>query len=755
MSMLKLAGNSVAFAAGTHLQIVLQNGPSEREIEVQNGSIWNVMIDEDHTTGPNYGIVGSYGAATLDIGLRIADDVWEVLKQAAASFDAMQFAYFNFDYFLQSQNSNTFAYSMLLSIGIDASEYYGTVQTGTVLTGDWDIRDQVTFNIAGTDGADWFYAGAKDDRLSGGKGDDILDGGNGDDILIGGADVDKLTGGNGEDILIGGEDVDTLTGGNGADILLGSDLYGQNTKVEDDLIDGGLGTDYLVVTGTPGSRILVVGGDKQDRLLIHQSALGLVPVDENATEIPMLTLSGGVWGDVNYYGEWFSDNLFGQEDDANAYRSYTYFPDAPVTVFSGFVPDLLQRINYPENAPFTIEYKHYFNRDALEINVILQGEAVPSFTIAISDFHAGDYGIQLEPATRVVIIEYGDSGYVYTADQGLAAYTSRHTQLLDQSDDISIEVDAAISANRSAFAAINPTSNSIPTIRIAITGDVGGNTLTGNDVSEHLYGLDGNDVLRAAGGDDTVYGGNGDDSLSGGTGSDVLRGGEGQDVIVVGNGVAGDVDSIDGGTERDLLDLSAISTGAIWIDFGYNLGPHQLFTANGFASVANIDSMIGTAFDDIMRGDRGSNNIVGGQGNDTLLSYSPYDTLTPQASLGDVIEGGEGNDLLFSGSGNDYLDGGTGDDTIEVGGGTDTVVGGAGNDIIYFSPRCGVDTIVDFELGDVLRLYSFGTDLDSYAEVFASASQVGYDTQIMLTGTTIILQNVSRNMLVADNFLFA
>jgi hypothetical protein len=321
----------------------------------------------------------------------------------------------------------------------------------------------------GTDSVDVIKGGEGDDFLIGGDGADTLIGGDGYDMLFGGGGADKLSGGDksdellggsGADTIIGGAGADTLNGGADADIIVAGDLYGAQVQTSSDTMDGGKGTDYLVVTGAPGSSLAINGGDKQDRLLIHQSALGLVPVDENATEIPMLTLSGGVWGDVNYYGEWFSDNLFGQEDDANAYRSYTYFPDAPVTVFSGFVPDLLQRINYPENAPFTIEYKHYFNRDALEINVILQGEAVPSFTIAISDFHAGDYGIQLEPATRVVIIEYGDSGYVYTADQGLAAYTSRHTQLLDQSDDISIEVDAAISANRSAFAAINPTSNS-------------------------------------------------------------------------------------------------------------------------------------------------------------------------------------------------------------------------------------------------------------------------------------------------------
>jgi RTX calcium-binding nonapeptide repeat (4 copies) len=273
--------------------------------------------------------------------------------------------------------------------------------------------------------------------------------------------------------------------------------------------------------------------------------------------------------------------------------------------------------------------------------------------------------------------------------------------------------------------------------------------LTGDAGANIIQGLAGTDVINGLGDNDT---------LSGGTGSDTVNGGAGQDVINIGNGLNGDVDQIDGGSDRDLLDLSSTTNGAIWIDFGYNLGPNQLFTFNGFASIVNMESMIGTAFGDTMRGDVGSNFIDGGAGADQLLSYSPYDTVNPYASLGDVILGGAGNDLLFSGTGNDYLDGGADNDTIEVGGGTDTIVTGTGNDTILFSPRCGTDTITDFTGGagvvDVLKLYGFGTTFDTFAEVFAVSTQVGANTQIALTDTTIILQNFTRATLVADDFLF-
>jgi Ca2+-binding RTX toxin-like protein len=289
----------------------------------------------------------------------------------------------------------------------------------------------------------------------------------------------------------------------------------------------------------------------------------------------------------------------------------------------------------------------------------------------------------------------------------------------------------------------------------------------GADGSDTFYGGTGNDWLDAANGNNFLYGedgsdnlfaGTGNDTLNGGTGFDLIRAGAGQDTIIVGNGLAGDTDNIYGGADRDLLDMSSITNGAVWIDFGYNLGPNQLFTFNGFASVAEMESMIGTSFNDTMRGDRGSNFIDGGAGNDTILSYSPYDTLTPYASLGDVMLGGGGNDTMFSGTGNDYLDGGADNDTIEVGGGTDTVITGTGNDIVFFSPNCGTDTVTDFTggvgLGDVLKLYGFGTAFDTAAEVKAAASQHGLDTWIVLPGTTIILQNFTATNLANDDFVF-
>jgi Ca2+-binding RTX toxin-like protein len=279
-------------------------------------------------------------------------------------------------------------------------------------------------------------------------------------------------------------------------------------------------------------------------------------------------------------------------------------------------------------------------------------------------------------------------------------------------------------------------------------------TLTGNFSTSVLTGGSGNDVLA---GGSILNGDDGNDTLKG---YGIFNGGAGEDTMIIGDGHYG---AIDGGSGRDLLDMSSITQGSIWIDFGYNLGPYNYFSFNYIYTVSNaaitgVESMIGTSFNDNMRGDRESNYIDGGAGDDIILGYSPYDTLTPYASLGDVMLGGAGNDTMFSGTGNDYLDGGADDDTIEVGDGTDTVVTGTGNDTIYFSPHCGTDTITDFSGGpgvvDVLKLYGFGTAYDTAAEVIAASSQHGLDTWITLPGTTIILQNFTATNLANDDFVF-
>ncbi len=138
----------------------------------------------------------------------------------------------------------------------------------------------------GTDRADTFKGGAKDDRLTGNGGQDKLTGGGGNDMLDGGLGNDRLTGAAGFDWLYGGDGNDTLDGGGEIDILLGGagrDVLKGGTG--NDRLDGGEGADKL--TGGAGADRFVFsklsdGGDtitdfktgQGDRLLLKKGMYG-------------------------------------------------------------------------------------------------------------------------------------------------------------------------------------------------------------------------------------------------------------------------------------------------------------------------------------------------------------------------------------------------------------------------------------------------------------------------------------------------
>ncbi len=129
--------------------------------------------------------------------------------------------------------------------------------------------------------------------LAGGDGDDLLlnesptpvsfDGGAGNDLLLGGDGSDTLTGGAGDDILAGGAGRDVLRGGDGDD-----SLNWQAGRGADFVLDGGAGTDTLVVSGSAADEqfaVTAAGG------LIGVAVTGAVS-DSVTASFEKLRLSG-------------------------------------------------------------------------------------------------------------------------------------------------------------------------------------------------------------------------------------------------------------------------------------------------------------------------------------------------------------------------------------------------------------------------------------------------------------------------------
>ncbi len=138
------------------------------------------------------------------------------------------------------------------------------------------------------------------------------------------------------------------------------------------------------------------------------------------------------------------------------------------------------------------------------------------------------------------------------------------------------------------------------------------------------------------------------------------------------------------------------------------------------------DEILGLAGNDFIRGLGGNDIIDGGDGDDTINGNEGNDFV--QGGRGndfvyggqgdDVVVGGEGNDNVNGNKGNDIVLGGLGNDTVRGGQDNDTVLGGDGNDVLYgdlgvdeliggsgidvyvLQVGKGVDTIVDFTLGE-------------------------------------------------------
>jgi Ca2+-binding RTX toxin-like protein len=100
-----------------------------------------------------------------------------------------------------------------------------------------DIFDGSLGVIGGT-----IFGYAGDDILTGGLGGERIEGGFGNDVVTGNGGIDILLGEGGNDSLFGGAGADELFGGDGDDRI--------SFDFADTVIDGGLGTDTLVVDAT-------------------------------------------------------------------------------------------------------------------------------------------------------------------------------------------------------------------------------------------------------------------------------------------------------------------------------------------------------------------------------------------------------------------------------------------------------------------------------------------------------------------------
>jgi Ca2+-binding RTX toxin-like protein len=214
----------------------------------------------------------------------------------------------------------------------------------------------------------------------------------------------------------------------------------------------------------------------------------------------------------------------------------------------------------------------------------------------------------------------------------------------------------------------------------------------GSEFADQITGNSNDNTLEGRGGDDTLSGGDGADTLDGGAGNDALFGGNANNDILIGGAGA---DAMDGGDGNDWASYQTSSSG---------LTVDMQTTANNTGDAVGdtyigIERLIGSAFDDALRGNSSGNFLEGGAGADALhggsttgdtgdyASYS-FATAGVTASLADQgvntgdaagdtysfiehLAGSDFNDTLIGNSSNNNLRGNDGADVLDGGDGLD------------------------------------------------------------------------------------
>ena len=478
-------------------------------------------------------------------------------------------------------------------------------------------------SIVGTQGDDTITGTAGGDVILGFGGKDTIRGLGGDDTLCGGVGIDRLEGGPGSDGLDGGEDDDRLFGHDGNDRLF-----------------GGSGVDEL--QGGPGDDRLA-GGDDNDELVDREGS-------NSHDGGPGDDLIRGGQGNDRYVGGRGIDTV-----DLSDARG-------------GVVIDLLAGLSTGDGDDTWRGVENLIGTD-------------------FSDQMTGNRrGNRLEGGEGDDLLDGGAGNDVLLGGSGVDVLIGGPGA--DRL--VSGEGSGGVIAGGPGDDVIEGGYGDL------ISGDRGRDNIAGGDGPTEIYGGGEADVIHGGGHlwtyDDENYidGGSGDDRLFGGGCRDTLVGGPGDDFIDPGESPGYDV--VWGGPGNDTISAGADERGEVYVSYALAAGPVVADLASGVATgegrdrlVGVIDGLIGSHYDDVLRGTTESDELLDGgpgddyidgrSGRDKIAGFTGNDLLVGGADIDDLF-GEEGDDRIMGDAGKDYLDGYLGTDSLDGGPDDDICVDG-------------------------------------------------------------------------------
>lgn len=506
--------------------------------------------------------------------------------------------------------------SHTVSYGNSSSTTSGEVYSKGALTLDSGGTFRNSIDITGTDsgssvGHSWTTTKyGVYERITGSSGDDVIYGGDSvglpnnvtyfhDDDLYGGAGNDRLFGLAGDDTINGGTGNDILDGGSGSDVL-----------------NGGAGNDWLFtgrqdgsgqeqLTGGTGADVFVIGdasGFNADEATPQWSDINADLFWSVGSAIPK---AGGLVKAAKMWVDWVSE--------ATAGENINYATDemtAPVvTDFD------------PTEDVFVVPLKGSGSANArLVFDGLPAGEA---FRV-VDDATGGDV---------IAVVKWGDlSAKLGVPVEELSAPEKASLQQLIENSILIMSAEGVATGSGTDLDMSGYDLSQLGSGSFMIFGAHSGQVFRGSSSEDYGYGTEHNDVIMGynyggtgdadTAGNDYLYGFGGDDLFITGAGINRVYGGEGEDTVAYYDVVSGV--TVDLGNKTD----------------GTHVEVHAQYDSSkeGHDRLYSVENVIGSRFNDVLKGDSGANVLESGQGNDTLTGGGGTDTFVFSGGVNTVSD---------------------------------------------------------------------------------------------------------------------